>query len=143
MFVILAFDINFTDAMASDWVYFATDNVYGNQFFYDADSIKHLTQDIIEVDYKELYSEAGKNAYISILKSHNISTYGYDLLLYTIVYLKVDLENNLIMILYFTDYNKNGDILYQDNIENPTWDYVQEGTIGRLLIEAIKNNSNK
>ncbi|AEE14497.1 hypothetical protein Thena_0867 [Thermodesulfobium narugense DSM 14796] len=143
MIVFLTLNVGCKEAWAVNWVYFATDNVYGNQFFYDADSVNYLTQNIIEVNYKELYSEAGKNAYISILKSHNISTYGYDLLSYTIVYLKVDLKNNLIMILSFTDYNKNGDILYFDNIENPNWDYVQEGTIGRLLIEAIKSNKNK
>ncbi|PMP85660.1 MAG: hypothetical protein C0174_03670 [Thermodesulfobium narugense] len=140
IFAFLTLNVVCKQAWAINWVYFATDNIYGNQFFYDADSIKYLTQNIIEVNYKELYSEAGKNAYISILKSHNISVYGYDLLLYTIVYLKVDLKNNLIMILSFTDYNKNGDILYFDSIEKPTWDYVQEGTIGRLLIEAIKSN---
>ncbi len=141
--VFLAFSINCKQAFASNWIFFASDSTYGNQYFYDADSIKHISQNIIEVNYRELYSESGKSSYISILKSHNISTYGYDLLLYTIVYLKLDLKNNLIMITSFTDYNKNGDILYLDSIDNPTWDYVQEGTIGRLLIESIKNNQNK
>ncbi|MEO1783943.1 hypothetical protein V4762_02570 [Thermodesulfobium sp. 4217-1] len=141
--VFLAISINCKQALASNWIFFASDSTYGNQYFYDADSIKYISKNIIEVNYRELYSGSGKSSYISILKSNNISTYGYDLLLYTIVYLKLDLKNNLIMIISFTDYNKNGDILYLDSIDNPTWDYVQEGTIGRLLIESIKNNQNK
>jgi hypothetical protein len=141
IFLVLSFSCK--QAFAVNWVFFASDNVYGNQYFYDNDNIKYITPNIVEVNYKELYSKSGKNSYISILKSHNLSTYGYDLLLYTIVYLKLDLKNNLIMISSFTDYNKNGDILYLDNIENPTWDYVQEGTIGRLLIESIKNKKNE
>lgn len=136
----IIFSFNCKQAFASNWIFFASDSVYGNQYFYDSDSIKYITSNIIEVNYKELYSESGKNSYISILKSHDLSTYGYDLLLYTIVYVKLDLKNNLIMILSFTDYNKNGDILFLDSIDNPNWDYVQEGTIGRLLIESIKSN---
>jgi hypothetical protein len=136
----IIFSFNCKQAFASNWIFFASDSVYGNQYFYDSDSIKYITSNIIEVNYKELYSESGKNSYISILKSHDLSTYGYDLLLYTIVYVKLDLKNNLIMILSFTYYNKNGDILFLDSIDNPNWDYVQEGTIGRLLIESIKSN---
>lgn len=137
-FVVL--NINYQISYASNWIFFASDSTYGNQYFYDSDSIKYISQNIIEVNYKELYSQSGKNYYISTLKSHNISTYGYDLLLYTIVYLKLDLKNDLIMIMSFADYNKNGDILYLDSIDNPTWGYVQDGTIGRLLIESIKKH---
>ena len=117
-----------TEAWGEDWKLFKKGE--DAKFYYDKKDVIHLTQKIVKVWIKQVYTEKG------IIDMVNLVGPRYDNLSYSINSLDFDCGAKLIHFLSMTYYSKNEDVL---DLENPSekWESIPPNSMFDALYKKV------
>lgn len=108
----------------------------GNKLYYDIESINWISDDIVEVWDKTIYSENSelKKVWISYLIKKGVEPEKARRISENKTLYKINIKNKKIMTLYDVYYDKNGKVLHcSDYNDNSTWLPIVPGSIGEGL----------
>lgn len=120
------------------WVFYGTTNL--GDYFYDNNSVNNVSQNIIGVWDKVIYSKAGKDKVIEIRKNNKLPIDGYDKLDNQIFLLEVDCRNNTIMVIKTVSYDEQGKTLYNFEVpRNSSIRHVKPETMEETILKKVCN----
>lgn len=122
------------EVSAKDWKFFK--KTEDAKFYYDKKDITHLTQNIVKVWIRQVYTKKGK------IDMMNLVGPRYQNLSYSINSLEFDCGAKLVRFLSMTYYIKNGDVL---DLENPPgkWEPVPPNSMFDALYKKVCKQAEK
>jgi hypothetical protein len=125
---------------AEDWVKYSVDKE-GNAYSYNKITIKHRTENVVEVWEKVVFSNAGKEKYVQNLKNMGWWMEGWDKFSYSVFLNEIDCKKEMSRILSGTDYDANGSPLKNiSSDELKEWiDIVSDSMMDTLRKEVCPN----
>jgi hypothetical protein len=122
---------------SSDWVRCERSNT-GNVLFYNKVSIKHRTGDIVQVWYKLVYSDEGREECIQHLKTRGfLLSEDWDRLSYRLALKEIDCKNEMSRFLSIIFYDTYSTVLSSDSYDKPKWDYIVPGSMMDILRKKV------
>jgi hypothetical protein len=122
---------------SSDWVECERSNT-GNVLFYNKVSIKHRTEDIVQVWYKLVYSDEGREECIQQLKNRGfLIKEEWDRLSYRLALKEIDCKKEMSRFLSVIFYDTDGSVLSRDSYDKPKWDYMVPGSMMDILRKKV------
>lgn len=121
---------------SSDWAEYGVsknDNVY----FYNKVSIKHGTDDIVQVWDKMVYSDEGREKDFQYYKKRGWLTEGRDKLSHQLTLNEINCKKGMNRILSLIEYEKDGGILSSNSFDKPNWVYIVPGSMMNILQEKV------
>ena len=118
------------EAHAADWVYYGTDTLK-NYRFYDRESIRFPSNNIISVWKKDVYSADGIKDYVAQRARHKLSTYGYESLSHVMCQEEFNCKTKEHSIIACSIYDKSGSVIESQSAskgQQQTWEPIQPGS---------------
>ncbi len=113
-----------TPVIGSDWVEYYRDN-NGNILLYKKGNIENSgTKDIVRVWEKRIYSDKGREIYIQDKITEGMSAEGYGKLSNSQDLYRIDCKKQMMNLVSVFRYDKNGKVMYSNNIEEPEWSHI-------------------
>ena len=123
-----------TPVIGSDWIEYDRDD-NGNVLLYKKGNIENNgTKDIVRVWEKRVYSDKGREIYIQDKIKEGMSMKGYDKLSNSQDLYRIDCKKQMMNLVSVVRYDKNGKVMYSNNIEEPEWNYI----IPNSLMDALR-----
>jgi hypothetical protein len=121
---------------ASDWEEFKTHK--GNIYSYNKATIKHGTNDIVQVWVKTVYSYEGKERHIRYMKKHGVSTTkGWDKLSDRLSLVEVDCKKEKTRGLSITYYDTDGGVLHSQSSAKQDWRSIAADSLFDILRKKV------
>lgn len=122
----------------ADWRYYGKDD--DGSYYYDAKSITCLSNSIVSVSEKMVFTEKGKNEVVSTFgKQFDLNGLNYSIALF-----QHDCMEKKYHSLEITEYSKDGKVLFQLKTENISkWENMDTGSVGEKLYKIICKQSKK
>ena len=120
---------------SSDWMEYRVDN-YGNVYSYKKGNIdKNNGNYIVQVFYKTVYSEKGREKYLQERREKKYSTEGYDKLSHTVYSTEVDCKKQEIKLLSVVESYADGEKLFSWSNDKPEWINTIPGSEGETVLK--------
>jgi len=121
---------------SSDWEEFKT--YKGNSYSYNEASIKHRTNDIVQVWVKTVYSDEGRERHIQYMRKHGLSTAkGWDKLSDRLSLVEVDCKKERTRVLSLTYYDTDGGVLLSQSSNEQDWRSIVNDSSFDILRKKI------
>jgi len=120
------------------WVYYASSG--STEYYYDKNSIKHLTKGDIRVWER---MEENADSYIKYLTKEGLPTQGYETYSFTLNLDEYDCKNMKTGILTTIDYNEKGEVLYSTTVQTVKMREIIPDTIGESLYKLVCQEKKK
>jgi hypothetical protein len=119
--------LGYTEGWGVDWEYYGM-NEEGS-YFYDAESMKHLSQNIVRVFVQSVYTEKGV--------SHWVEGGGkeFDNLDFSLIWSEFNCAERSIRHLQIVFYSKNGKVFYP--INNEGWHFFVPDSMSETLYDVV------
>ena len=116
------------EVWAEDWMFYGRNDKY--LCFYDMESIRHPSKNIVEVSEKQEYTNKGINFIVGELgkKYENID--------FTIALKEINCSDKTMRDLSLDDYSKEGKNIFSTSSEDE-WDYIVQGSAAEVLYKAV------
>ena len=124
-------------ATASDWVEYGKSDS-GDIYAYHKASMKHRTEDIVQLWIKWVFSDEGRKNYIQRLEKNGESSEGYEKLSHVLSLVEVDRKKPKFRILYSTEYDKADNVLFRGLHDAPWKDILSDSMEENLRKKVIK-----
>ena len=122
---------------SSDWVEYERSNT-GDVLLYNKVTVKHRTKDIVQVWYKLVYSDEGREERIQQLKNRGfLITEDWDRLSYRLALKEIDCKLEMSRFLSVIFYDTGGRVLSSDSYDKPNWDYMVPGSMIDILRKKV------
>jgi len=125
--IIFGFAIfGYAELRAEDWKLFK--KTEDAKFYYDKQDIPHLSQKMVKVWIKEVYTKKGKRDMLNLVGPR------YENLSYSVNSLEFDCGGKMFRFLSLTYYSKNGNVL---DLENPPdkWESIPPNSMFEALFK--------
>jgi len=122
---------------SSDWVKLGWNRE--GVYTYNKDSVKHRTKGIVLVWVKLVFNNEGREKYIQNKRNTVQSIGGYDKLSHSLFLEEIDCKKEKYLILYFTDYDTDGGVLYNSRsfFDKHKWEYIRPDTVMDTLLKKV------
>jgi hypothetical protein len=129
----------------ADWVFYASDS-YGNNLYYDRESIINVSKDVKRVWEKTVYSDEGRSLLISSFKKNFEESFeeraflarkGLQNLSHTITLWEINCGTREMCLLSSTYYDQNGHVLIDSLSDGKLCVFIVPGTLGEVLFKAV------
>lgn len=122
---------------SSDWVEYERSNT-GNIFLYNKVSVKHRTKDIVQVWYKLVYSDEGREECIQQLKNRGfLIKEEWDRLSHRLVLKEIDCKNEMSRFLSVIFYDTDGSVLESKSFDKRDWGYIVPNSNMDILRKTV------
>ena len=123
---------------STDWLQYGIDND-GNTWLYNRNlNIKKDGDNyIVNAWAKRVLSDKGRDKIIQQMAKLGKSTEGYDKLSEDKIFNEVDCKNQRYNILSIIRYNKDGKVLFSENVNKSEWNYVTPNSNGSIFIKKV------
>jgi len=126
----------YVEVWGADWKFYDTSADRSIIYYYDEDSLKNISENIVRVHTKMVLSPKSRDSVIQKRKKGGLSTKGYEYLEYIILLNEINCANKLFQIISVTEYSKNGEVLnFETFSEN--WSPILQESVGVSLYKAI------
>lgn len=118
----------YAEVWAEDWKLFK--KTEDAKFYYDKQDITHLSQKMVKVWIREVYTKKGRIDMLNLVGPR------YDNLNYSINSLEFDCGGKMVRFLSMAYYSKNGDVL---DLENPPdkWESIPVNSMFDVLFKKV------
>jgi len=118
------------EARAVDWVFYAEAKSGGDVYYYDPQSIKRVSKDLVRVWEKTSYSEKGlQNA----IKEFGPKFAG---LSYSVTLNEYNCSEKKVCILSLTFYNQDGGVIMTYN-SSSSWNFVPPESMAEIILNIV------
>ena len=118
------------EAQAVDWVFYGTSEENGNSHYYDPQSVKRVSKDVVRVWGKSSYSEKGAQ---DVIKKDGSK---YNGLSYIIFWVEYDCSEKKSYNLSVTLYNQDGGVIESSNNDS-SWESIVPGAVSEALFNIV------
>ena len=126
-----------TPVIGSDWIEYDRDD-NGNVLLYKKGNIENNgTKDIVRVWEKRVYSDKGREIYIQDKIKEGMSMKGYDKLSNSQDLYRIDCKKQMMNLVSVVRYDKNGKVMYSNNIEEPEWNHIIPNSLMDTLRKKV------
>ncbi len=118
----------YAEVWAEDWKLFK--KTEDAKFYYDKQDITHLSQKMVKVWIREVYTKKGRSDMLNLVGPR------YDNLSYSINSLEFDCGGKMVRFLSMAYYSKSGDVL---DLENPAdkWESIPVNSMFDVLFKKV------
>ncbi len=118
----------YAEVWAEDWKLFK--KTEDAKFYYDKQDITHLSQKMVKVWIREVYTKKGRSDMLNLVGPR------YDNLSYSINSLEFDCGGKMVRFLSMAYYSKSGDVL---DLENPPdkWESIPVNSMFDVLFKKV------
>ena len=125
-------------AGAADWRFYTETESEDMKFYYDADSITHLSESLIKVRIREVYiSESGKHEIVEIRKAHGLPTEGFENFHYAVEVWVINCTDKTHRPLSVEYYNDRNSVLDSEYSGSGSWSPIVMDSAGEELYEIL------
>jgi len=138
--LVLIAGLFFTSARVdgADWRFYAETEAEDMKFYYDADSITHLPESIVQVRIREMYAnDAGKHEIVEIRKWHGLPTEGFENFKFTVELWAINCTDKMHKLLLIEYYNNKNSILDSNYSDSGNWSPIVLDSAGEKLYEIL------
>lgn len=125
---------------SEDWIEYWR-SPRGNIFSYNMVSITDnnvsITQDIVQVWEREVFSDEGKARQIRLMEKMELSPEGYDKISHILILYEIDCNKKMVQKLSFIHYDTDGKVLLTHSPDEPDWKYIVTDSVMDTLREKV------
>ena len=133
------------EVQGAEWISIGKDRL-GNELFFDHEVIIERSKDIIEVQMKGMYSDAGRKERMQDRTKAKSTVERYDMLSYSLELQQINCAKREFRIMAYTDYSSDGGILYKFISElQPTkgWEPIAPDSMGERMYRTVCQTSSR
>ena len=132
-----------SEVKGADWVYYGDDSD-GNKYFYDRSSIRNVSEGIVEVWDKKVFTKKGRLEEIKIRQKRNLPTEGFDSWREERLLQVINCVHKKVSIAQYIDYAIDGRILKSGSNKDITiWGNIAPGSVNEALMEEVCKKAKK
>lgn len=124
------------DARGSDWVYYGSGS-YGDQYLYDRASIRHVSDGVVRVWTKVVYSDEGRQRKINDYKKDGYAPPGFELLSETQNLWLINCNEEKFTITEGRHHASNGRVVDMYKADKRIWGSAAPGSPAELLVKMV------
>ena len=121
---------------SNGWVEYDRDN-YGDVYFYNKASVKHTTNDIVQVWCKVVYSDEDRKMLIQQLRKAGLPSNGYNKLSHRLHLEKIDYKKRKYQTLSLSEYDTDGRVLFSGSSDKQDWEHIIPDSIMDTLQKKV------
>ena len=122
----------------ADWRFYAETEAEDMKFYYDEDSIKHLSESIVQARIREMYvNDSGKQEIIEIRKGHGLPTEGFENFKFTVEIWEINCTDKMHKLLFVEYYNNKNSMLDSNYSDSGNWSPIVTNSAGGKLYEIL------
>ncbi len=133
------------EVQGAEWISIGKDRL-GNELFFDHEVIIERSKDIIEVQMKGMYSDAGRKERMQDRAKAKSTVERYETLSYSLELQQINCAKREFRIMAYTDYSSDGGILYKFISElQPTkgWEPIAPDSMGERMYRTVCQTSSR
>lgn len=123
----------------AEWISIGKDRL-GNELFYDHEVIIERSKDIMEVQMKGIYSDAGRRERIQDRTRAKSTVERYETLSYSLELQQINCVKREFRVMAYTDYSSDGGVLYKFIAEQQAmkgWEPIAPDSMGERMYKAV------
>ncbi len=132
-FAVFAFIVFFfsIEAKADDWAFYSTSTA-GDSYYYDPQSVKRVSEDIVQVLIKNVY---GEKSLEKMIKRHGVNNEPS----YSVSLSECNCKEKKLRILSHSDYSEDGTVIYSSSPseDSSSWNFVYPFALNDALFNIV------